>query len=135
MNNIILMSLNNDMTRVIEQTGNGYEAYTVIGTMENNNINFKDIIDKKTKISAQELFNFSFTPTQEALYRKQELYYATQDIKNHAEELCVFLDDSECELLAERYLLKMDCNLSPNSQMDGIIEDYIISKNSFEINR
>lgn len=62
----------------------------------------------------------------EAAYRIQELRYKTQDMKNTCEGLGIHgLDSGDYEVLAERYLDNIDCNLSENSQEENLALNYV----------
>lgn len=129
-NPYITIKLNNDMTRVIEQLPNGdFQTYTCMGT--DKDINFDEIITSEElggvlTIPAQEMFNFSFNPSVEEMYRLRELEYRADDVLRHADELDIDLSTEEAMMLAERFINKYeDCNLPENTVFEQMLNDYI----------
>lgn len=124
-NNFITVSLNNGTSQVLEQKNNEYLSYTVMGTIEDNNINYNDIITPQNRIEPNELFNFLTCCTAEKIFRKVQLKYLSEDFSSLANELGVELDEDDCFILAERYTYKQDCTIPSNDQMVCMIEDYV----------
>lgn len=59
----IAITLNNDMSQILEQTDSGLQTYLVMGVDED--IDWSNVITPKTKIDEEELFEYLTDPDKE----------------------------------------------------------------------
>lgn len=57
-------------------------------------------------------------------YHIQELRFRIQDVKDHADELGIKVDENDCEAIAKKILTKYDCNIAENCLMDAAIIEF-----------
>ena len=59
----IAITLNNDMSQILEQTDSGFQTYTVMGV--DNDIDWSNIITPKVEIDEEDLFEYLTNPEKE----------------------------------------------------------------------
>ena len=65
----IAITLNNDMSQILEQTDSGFQTYTVMGV--DNDIDWSNIITPKVEIDEEDLFEYLTNPEKEdELYKE-----------------------------------------------------------------